>query len=40
MCRKLKEHGRKVKGGERKGVMIEDTEIESVTETDIEGYVS
>ena len=40
MCRKLKEHGRKVKGGERKVVMIEDTEIGSVTKIDIEGYVS
>ena len=38
--RKLKERGRKVKRGERKGVMIDGTEIGSVTETDREAYVS
>ncbi|GMP21735.1 hypothetical protein CsSME_00000044 [Camellia sinensis var. sinensis] len=30
---------RKVKGGERRGAMIEDIEIGSVTETDIEGMI-
>lgn len=29
-----------MRGGERRGVMIEGTEIGSVTKTDIEGYVS
>ncbi|CAL5364793.1 unnamed protein product [Camellia sinensis] len=35
----LKERERKVKGGERRGAMIEDIEIGSVTETDIEGMI-
>lgn len=38
MCRKLKEQERKGKGGDERGVMIEDTETRRDIETDTEGY--
>lgn len=38
MCRKLKEQERKGKGGEERGVMIDDTETRRDIETDTEGY--
>lgn len=38
MFRKLKEQERKGKGGDERGVMIEDTETRRDIETDTEGY--
>lgn len=38
MFRKLKEQERKGKGGDERGVMIDDTETRRDIETDTEGY--
>lgn len=37
ICRKLEEQGRRVKGDDERGVMIDDIVID--TEIDIEGFV-